>query len=549
MIHIIMDFFNLKLTQTIRSFIIPLLSLLFWWGCGSKQTEKKSPNIIWLVAEDLSPEFLPMYGDLTTQIPHLEALAKDGVVFENAYSPVPVCAPARSALITGMYPTTLGTHNMRTYNAYKEDNEPSIGIPSYSPRVLDGVKMFTQYLRAKGYYCTNNAKEDYNFKKTTGAWDESSPKAHWKNRKAGQSFFSVFNFGITHESQIWNQANSPLLVDPKILNIPAVFPDTPEVRKDLAVNYSNLIRLDKQIGKIIDQLKAENLYENSILFFYGDHGGPFPRYKRALYETGIKVPLIIKFAKQQKGGTRNKDLISFIDFAPSVLSLAGINPPEIMQGRAQFGAYRSAEKSEFIFASSDRFDEQVDRLRALRWRNFKYIKNFHPEISNAIPVSYREQMSMMQNLNQLWREGKLSKKVRQWFATPKPQEELYQIDNDPYELNNLADKEAFKDTLVFLRKQMDTWILETRDLGAIPEKELIENWLPNGKKVQLEALTASLEQESVSLTHPKKSSTIVWKTKKDSVWNVYTQPLKGIHSLQAKAVQIGFKESPVFTMD
>jgi arylsulfatase A-like enzyme len=536
-------------TPMIRIAVISFVSLFSWLGCESNQTKKELPNIIWLVAEDLSPEFLSMYGDFTTQTPHLEALARDGVVFENAYSPVPVCAPARSALITGMYPTTLGTHNMRTYNAYKEDNEPSIGIPSYSPRVPDGVKMFTQYLRTKGYYCTNNAKEDYNFKKVAGAWDESSPKAHWKNRKEGQAFFSVFNFGITHESQVWNQTNSPLLVDPKTLKIPAVFPDTPQVRKDLAVNYSNLIRLDKQIGKIVDQLKAENLYENSILFFYGDHGGPFPRYKRALYETGIKVPLIIKFTKQQEAGTRNKDLISFIDFAPTVLSLAGIKPPKIMQGKAHFGIYRSSEKEEFVFASSDRFDEQVDRLRAIRWKNFKYIKNFHPEISNAIPVSYREQMAMMQNLNQLWREGKLSDKVAQWFASPKPQEELYQIEDDPYELTNLANREAFRDTLIFLRKQMNRWILETRDLGAIPEKELIKNWFPEGKEIQLEALTASIEQESISLTHPKKSSTIVWKTKKDSVWNVYTQPLKGIHSLQAKAVQIGFKDSPVMTMD
>ena len=241
-----------------------------------KLPDPPPPNIIWLVAEDQSPEFFPMYGNTVVKLPYLNGLAQDGMVFNNAYSPVPVCAPARSALITGLYPTTLGTHNMRTYNAYQEENQPSIGIPSYSPPAPEGVKMFTEYLRQAGYYTTNNAKEDYNFKKNSAAWDESSPQAHWKNRNPNQPFFAVFNFGISHESQIWNQGEKPLLVDPLLLTVPPVFPDTPEIRKDLAVNYSNLIRLDQQIGKIIEQLKAEGLYKNSVLFFYGDHGGPLP---------------------------------------------------------------------------------------------------------------------------------------------------------------------------------------------------------------------------------------------------------------------------------
>ena len=184
-----------------------------------------------------------MYGDLTTKLPYLSSLAKDGVVYTNAYSPVPVCAPARSALISGLYPTSLGTHNMRTYNAYNKKNQPSMGIPSYSPVVQAGVKMFPRYLRGKGYYTTNNQKEDYNFKKTDGVWDESSSKAHWENRKPNQPFFAVFNFGITHESQIWRQGDKSLLVNPKTLTVPPIFPNTPEVRKDLAVNYSNFCLL------------------------------------------------------------------------------------------------------------------------------------------------------------------------------------------------------------------------------------------------------------------------------------------------------------------
>jgi N-sulfoglucosamine sulfohydrolase len=513
-----------------------------------KLPDPPPPNIIWLVAEDQSPEFFPMYGNTVVKLPYLNGLAQDGMVFNNAYSPVPVCAPARSALITGLYPTTLGTHNMRTYNAYQEENQPSIGIPSYSPPAPEGVKMFTEYLRQAGYYTTNNAKEDYNFKKNSAAWDESSPQAHWKNRNPNQPFFAVFNFGISHESQIWNQGEKPLLVDPLLLTVPPVFPDTPEIRKDLAVNYSNLIRLDQQIGKIIEQLKAEGLYKNSVLFFYGDHGGPFPRYKRALYETGIKVPLIIKFPNQKNASTRNEDFISFIDFAPTVLSLAGIKPPTVMQGKAQFGPFKSEKKSEYIFASSDRFDEQVDRVRAVRYGKFKYIRNFNPEISNALPVLYREQMPMMQQLNRMWEAGVLEPEVSAWFETPKPREELYILENDPYELNNLAEEISLQDTLEFLRNRLEQWIVETKDLGQFPEKELLLHWFPDKKPKQLTPIEYKIEKGKIYLSHSDSSASIVWKTTQDSVWSLYSKPLEHSNSLQAKAERIGYTESAVISL-
>ena len=264
--------------QKIISLFFSILIFLFsFFSCKSDIDKNKEqlPNIIWLVAEDQSPEFFPIYGNSTVELPIIESLAKDGIVFNNAYTPAPVCAPARSAIITGLYPSTLGTHNMRTYNSYKKENQPSIDIPSYSPILPDGVKMFPEYLRKIGYYTSNNSKEDYNFKKTDGVWDDSSSNAHWKNRAPGQPFFAVFNFGISHESQIWEQGSNDILVDQNLVPIPPVFPDTPKIRKDIAVNYSNLIRLDKKIGKIISQLKQEGLYEKSIIFFYSDHGDHF----------------------------------------------------------------------------------------------------------------------------------------------------------------------------------------------------------------------------------------------------------------------------------
>ena len=538
--------------QKIIYFLFSILIFSFsFLGCKHEREENKRqlPNIVWLVAEDQSPEFFPVYGDSTVKLPIIESLAKDAIVFNNAYTPAPVCAPARSAIITGLYPTTLGTHNMRTYNSYKKENEPTIGIPSYSPIVPKGVKMFPQYLRKIGYYTSNNSKEDYNFKKTDGVWDDSSSNAHWKNRAAGQPFFAVFNFGISHESQIWEQGDNDILVDQKLVQIPPYFPDTHEIRKDIAVNYSNLIRLDKKIGKIINELKQEGLYEKSIIFFYSDHGGPFPRHKRSLYETGIKVPLVIKFPYSKYGGTENNNFISFIDYAPSILSLVGIKPPDVMQGKAQFGKFKVNDKVPYIFAASDRFDEKVDRLRAVRYNNFKYIRNFNPKISNAIPVSYREQMPMMRELNKLWKENLLKRDHSLWFKTPKPKEELYDLNKDPYELKNLAGEASLKDTLLFLRDVLDQWIINTNDLGEYSEKELIDKWVNGTKSKKLKSVSFKKKSGKIILNHFDSGSTILWKGENDSVWNIYSKPISYSKQFITKAVRIGYEDSEQITIN
>jgi len=503
------------------------------------------PNIVWLVAEDQSPEFFPMYGDHTLPLPRLEQLAEDGVVFTRAYAPVPVCAPARSSIITGMYPTTLGTHNMRTYTAWSEENQPEIGIPSYSPIPPQGVRMFTEYLRMAGYYCTNNAKEDYNFKPSPVAWDESGKKAHWRHRPAGQPFFAVFNFEVCHESQIWQRTGDSLWVAPGEVPVPPYFPDNDTIRHDLAVNYSNLGRLDRQIGEVIAQLKADGLYENSYIFFYSDHGGPFPRHKRALYETGVRVPMIIKFPQNRRAGKRDSLLFSFIDLAPTVLSLAGIMPPPVMQGKAQLGEFRDTTPRKYLFSSSDRFDEVYDRLRAVRSERFKYIRNFNPEISNALPVRYREQMGMMRNMRSLYEQGQLDSIQSLWFRTPKPEEELYDLEKDPYELDNLARAPALQDTLLRFREVLDQWIGETKDLGRYPEKELISEWLPKGTPPKLPAPEMVEKQDSFTLLCGKRDATLLWKQPGDSIWHFYNTPLPNTKSFQAKAIRLGYEESPL----
>ncbi|PIB22808.1 sulfatase [Maribacter sp. 4G9] len=537
-------------------YLISGLVAFFLFGCTNKEKEGQNmgsqdlPNIVWLVAEDQSPEWFPMYGDSTIPLPNLESLAADGVVFTNAVAPVPVCAPARSAIITGMYPTTLGTHNMRTHKPWAPINEPLLdSLPSYSPVVPEGVKMFTEYLRKIGYYTSNGPKEDYNFEKTDAAWDESSNKAHWRKLKRDQPFFAVFNYSVCHESQIWARGKDSLFVDPNALKVPPYFPDTDVVRHDLAVNYSNLKRLDNQAGKILDQLKEDELYENTIIFFYGDHGGPFPRHKRALYDTGVKVPLIIKFPKNKNAGSYDDRLISFIDYAPTLLSLAGIEPPKVMQGVAQFGKYEVKRKPKYTFHTSDRFDEIYDRLRAVRSKRFKYIKSYNTQLSHALPVSYREQMPMMQELRKLFDADKLNEEQAAWLQPNKPEEELYDLQKDPYELNNLADRPEMKDTLVFYRNILTDWIKDTKDLGGVPERDLIRNWLPNGEIQKLPALEVEVQDSVIELISPKRDATIVWKSPKDSIWNVYTQPLPTGMPIEAKAERIGYQDSEIISLE
>ncbi|MEP3210622.1 MAG: sulfatase [Maribacter sp.] len=541
-----------KLPLATNTFLILIVFALL--SCvEKKETEKAAqellPNIIWLVAEDQSPNWFPMYGDSTMRLPYIESLAKDGVLFTNAYSPVPVCAPARSAIITGMYPTTLGTHNMRTHAPWRgvPGKKPykTLDIPSYSPVVPDGVKMFTQYLREKGYYTSNGPKEDYNFKKLASAWDDSGKEHHWSNRKEGQPFFSVFNFSVCHESQIWARGKEQLFLSPSKVQVPPYFPDNEIIRHDLAVNYSNLKRLDNQIGQIINGLKADGLYDNSIIFFYGDHGGPFPRHKRAVYETGTKVPMVIKFPNYDKAGSTDDRFISFIDLAPTVLSLAGIEPPKVMQGVAHFGKFEVANKPKYSFHSADRFDAIYDRLRAVRSERYKYIKSFDTTKSHGLPVSYREQMPMMRELRRLYKAGKLTKEQALWLHPTKPEEELYDLQNDPYELHNLANLAEMQDTLIHYRKVLNDWIQETNDLGRIPEEELLAKWLPNGKQEQLPPLEMEDKNDEIRLLSKVTDATILWRQPNDSLWNIYMEPLPKGTLFEAKAERIGYADSEV----
>ena len=325
--------------------------------------------------------------------------------------------------------------------------------------------------------------------------------------------------------------------------MPPYFPDTEIVRHDMAVNYSNLKRMDMAIGKIISQLKEDGLYKNSYIFFYSDHGGPFPRHKRSLHETGIRVPFLIKTPDNLNRSEISDELISFLDLAPTVLSLAGIKPPEIMQGKPLLGEFAVKESRKYLFASSDRFDEIKDRKRAVFSSRWKYIRNYYPELPDALPISYREQMPMMAEMRELYENKELNEDQQRWFSSPQTKEELYDLENDPYELNNLAMKEVWKDTLAYYQLVLDEWIVKTGDLGEFPEEELIDRWLVNGKQPKLSEPEIRIEDDTILLTSTDDRASIIWQNKTDDVWRIYTQPVEIEEFDRAKTTAIGFEES------
>jgi N-sulfoglucosamine sulfohydrolase len=502
------------------------------------------PNILWITAEDICPD-LGCYGDPQARTPNIDKLAGQGARFINAFSVAGVCAPSRSALITGMYPTTIGTHHMRCKGV----------PPSY-------VKCFTEYLRAAGYYCTNNVKTDYNFDTPLTAWDECSNTAHWRNRPHGRSFFSVFNFTVCHEGQIRAPAaqfarNIKALKaadrhDPAKTVLPPYYPDTPIVRNDWARYYDLITAMDLQVADLLRQLTDDDLADNTIVFFYGDNGRGLPRGKRWVYDSGIHVPLIVRWPGIIKPGTVCDDLVSFIDFGPTVLSLAGVKVPGHMQGRSFLGE-QAAPPREYIFAARDRMDETYDIIRAVRDKRFKYIRNLQACKPYAQYIDYMDKMPTMQEMRRLNKEGKLLGPQRLFFLPEKPQEELYDTVADPHEINNLASHPDHRKTLERLRTVLDQWMKDTNDLGLIPEAELNErvrpggNWSVTAAPVITPNGGAFSGPPTVKIACPTEGASIAWTTDSGNSphWNLYSQPiiLSASATLRAQACRLGWKDN------
>ena len=535
---------------------IPTLVAVLWalLSCGSLEKKQlagsilpESPNILWIVAEDLSP-IIPPFGDLTVDTPNLTRLADEGVRYTRVFSTSGVCAPSRASIATGMYQNRIGAHHMRTTSVV---GEGPAGLIPYEAVPPSYVKMQSQYFREAGYYTSNNAKEDYQFRKPITAWDDSSPEAHWRNRASGQPFFSIFNIGITHESQVWRQRDNPLLLanDAKV-PIPPYLPETDIAVRDIRRVYSNIIAMDREIGKLLGQLEEDDLVDDTVIFFYSDHGGPLPRQKRSLYDSGIRVPLIIRFPDKWRAGEVEDQLVSFVDFKSTTLSLAGIKPPAYSDGRAFLGDFIETPARKYIHAAADRFDNEYDTIRAVRDSRYKYLRNYNLDKAYYLPLPYREQMPIMRELLQLNEQGKLNRFQAQWFREQKPLEELFDIDIDPYELQNLAQDPAYSNKLKELSDELDSWLLEIDDLGFTPENELIEHFWPGGIQPVTEVPSMSVIDGEIHISSATPGANIAFQVigldqASGSRWQVYLNPVKVVPSRRVIAIahRIGYAPS------
>ena len=515
------------------------------------------PNILWISLEDTSPRF-GCYGDEVARTPNIDRLAATGCIYPRAFSVAGVCAPSRSAIITGMYPTSIGTHQMRTTHTV----DPARPLP-YSACPPPHVKCFTEYLRGAGYFCTNNAKTDYQFTPPVTAWDELSKEAHWRNRPEDAPFFAVFNPTATHESGMWEEKHEgrPLGTDVDAVELPPYLPDTEPSRRALARHYDNIETADQRVGELLDQLEQDGLVDNTIVVLWSDHGEGLPRAKRWPYDAGIRIPLIVRWPGRVKAGSVDERLVSLIDLGPTMLSITGSLRPRHLQGQPFLGD--DAKVRQYIFASRDRHDEAYDRVRAVRDRRYKYLRHYHPEQPYLPWNPYRNRHPVMAEMWRLYRENALDHDQRLLFVAPRPVEELYDTKADPFEMVNLAADPEYQEVLVRLRAALQDWQARVGDLGEVAEEEMLRRWWPNGEQpttapvrfVPIAAETPGLEVMSdgsfsapcrLQLQCPTQGASLTYRTGTDGRWQLYTEPIDlppGTTTVRARAVRIGFVDS------
>jgi N-sulfoglucosamine sulfohydrolase len=528
---------------------------------ASSQQSQKRPNILWISTEDLSPH-MGCYGDDVAKTPNIDRLASQGIRFDNVFTTAAISAPCRAGIITGMYQTTIGCMHMRT-TSYRRSAENPIQFTAVPPHY---VKTFTEFLRTAGYYCTNNSKTDYQFVKDpvpASIWDECNNKAHYRSRTdKSQPFFAVFNWTGTHESQAWNI--SKVKTDPSTVKLPPYWPDTEIVRRNYAKHYDNIARLDSVVGSLIAELEKEGELDNTIIFFWGDHGDGLPRGKRWLYDSGLRIPLVIKFPGNNKG-TVDDRLISSIDFGPTVLSLAGITVPAHMQGRAFLGP-QTAEPRDAVFAARDRVDESYDMIRSVRTKDYLYVRNYYPNEPFPIWVPYLSNMPIYKEMLRLDAEGKLTGPQKSWFSYSRPPEELYDVKADPYQIKNLVNDPSLRKVLDDLRRRHEQWTRETNDLGHMNEPEMINMMWPGGVQPVTDIpyfIVNSVEDRAsknyraggtytspmtLGLYCPTHGASMVYtfEETKNPRWLLYAGPLHlkpGDYKIRVKAVRYGYKDS------
>lgn len=450
--------------------------LIFVLIISSTAFAQQKPNILWVTIEDTSPQFIGCYGNLNARTSVIDKLAEEGVRFTNAFSTGTVCSPSRTAIITGVKTYKTGTGNHRS----------KYPIPDF-------IKGFPYYLQQSGYFTSNNVKTDYNVADEKGfikeAWNESSNNAGWWNRKPGQPFFAVFNFNDSHQSRTmtetyeWYVKNvyNELLPDERIgdndFEMPPFYRDSPEMRKQFARVYNSIKLTDNRIGDLLARLEKDNLKDSTIIFFYADHGEGMPRGKTNGINYGYRVPFIIWFPEVYKhlspwgtAGVVSDELIDFTDLAPTIICLADGKIPNHMKGRSVLGKNRS-RPVENLYLSSDRSDNGIDMIRTVTDGKYVYSRNFMPFIPEARYIRYMEIGEIKQQMRKDLAENKLNPLQKSLF-NERPAEFLFDLENDLWETQNLADDPKFKAVLEKMRNLLKTEIIESRDVMFLPEYEV-----------------------------------------------------------------------------
>ena len=517
------------------------------------------PNILVIMADDMSLRINAL-GDKTAITPNLDELVKNGTSYMNAFTTAGVCACSRSALLTGKNQISIGSMHMRTSSG---GSVPYLAVPEAH------IKAFPEILRKHGYFTFTNDKLDYQFSGIFPGsgpftiWNSEKDKFGWKNRKNSEPFFGMINLIITHESgmfrgkmnsvdtqaiKLMQQTRQMLYeapIKPENVIVPPFLPDTSEVRKDIARAYNNIYILDIEVKEIIDQLRKDNILDDTIIIFTSDHGDGLPRYKRELFDTGINVPFIIlvpkKFSSWQKPSEKIYDLVSFLDIAPTVLNLAGVSIPSYMDGKSIFGN----EKNEYIFAARDRLDSFKGKTRAVRNKDYKLIKNYSLGIVGAQKLSFRENLMSMKELRKMYENNELNEIQKIWLELI-PELQLYDLNNDPYEINNLAYDPNYKDKVLLLENVLEQWIEKNNFHGHLEEEDLIEVFWPENTQPQTTEPQYSLEDGFLHLKNNDVSKDASIGFSYDGKnWEVYSEPIeiKKNKKIYFKAVRYGWKES------
>ncbi len=421
----------------------------------TRTSPSRPPNILWLISEDTCPD-MGCYGNPQVKTPNIDKLAAEGAMYTSAFATAPVCSASRSCFMTGMYQTSIGAHNHRSH---RNDGY----------RLPPPVAVITEYFRRAGYFTSNCAglsykkpgKTDWNFTPGGPAFDGTD----WSQRRPQQPFFAQINFSMTHRD-FDRDKNNP--IDPAKVELPPYYPDHPVTRRDWA-NYLEAIQvLDTEIGVALQWLEKEGEAGNTIILYFGDNGRPHVRDKQWLYEGGIRVPMIVRWPGRVARGTVVDDLISTVDFAPTFLSAIGLEPPEHVQGYNIFGEKKRTR--EYIFAARDRCDGTVDRLRCVRSKRYKYIRNYYADQPYTQFNAYKKlQYPALAVMQVLYKQGKLTADQARFMAATRPRGEFYDLQEDPHELRNLADDPKYKKILQTHSRKLDEWIKATGDRGETPE--------------------------------------------------------------------------------